>query len=59
MAVDPEALQLALINHVKEHGAKRAFALHQYQFLSKDRAVHGRSLHLMAPLVAPFAFAVK
>eukprot|EP00959_Pyramimonas_sp_CCMP1952_P182145 3808303-Pyramimonas_sp.AAC.1 len=49
--VDATCLGQELKRYVVSAGTKTSFALHSYQYLTRGRAVHARSLHLMMPLV--------
>ena len=49
--IDPIFLGKELKKYVMSVGIRKSFQLHSYHYLTKSRAVHARSLHLMSPLV--------
>ena len=51
-AVNAADLSKAFVSYVEEVGSKKSFVLGHYEFLRRDCAVHARSLHQMAELVA-------
>eukprot|EP00959_Pyramimonas_sp_CCMP1952_P314879 6591147-Pyramimonas_sp.AAC.2 len=50
--IDPTFLGKELKKYVTHVGIKKSFNLHRYHYLTKTRAVHARSLHLMSPLAS-------
>ena len=46
-----ETVASVLLTHIVQQACKRAFRMHEYHRLTKNRAVDGRSLCMMSKLV--------